>query len=254
VARIAVVYPESLGTYGDAGNALVLAKRLQWRGIRSQLVPVRIGAPVPEYCDVYVLGGGEDVAQTAAAMTLRRSRGFRRGVESGAGVFAVCAGLQILGEHFCGPGGHVASGLGLLDARSDELATRAVGDVVVDTAPTLVGPVTGFENHRSGTRLGPGLVPLGRVRHGVGNGDGGDGVMAGGIIGTYLHGPVLAANPALADLILERVVGPLPDLDVEAVHALRQRRLGAISARRSHNPVAILRRRPPQRGFASAAS
>ena len=30
---IALLYPELLGTYGDGGNAVVLAQRLRWRGI-----------------------------------------------------------------------------------------------------------------------------------------------------------------------------------------------------------------------------
>ena len=31
--KIALVYPELLGTYGDGGNALVLAERARRRGI-----------------------------------------------------------------------------------------------------------------------------------------------------------------------------------------------------------------------------
>ena len=36
----------------------------------------------------------------------------------------------------------------------------------------------------------------------------------GNVVGTYLHGPVLARNPALADLLLARAVGELPPLTV----------------------------------------
>jgi CobQ-like glutamine amidotransferase family enzyme len=32
------------------------------------------------------------------------------------------------------------------------------------------------------------------------------------VLGTYLHGPVLVRNPALADAVLEWIVGPLPAL------------------------------------------
>jgi hypothetical protein len=35
------------------------------------------------------------------------------------------------------------------------------------------------------------------------------------VLGSYLHGPILARNPALADLLLEWVTGaPLPALHV----------------------------------------
>ena len=46
---------------------------------------------------------------------------------------------------------------------------------------------------------------LGRVLHGTGDGDGVEGYLAGGLLGTHLHGPVLAKNPVLADAILARV-------------------------------------------------
>ena len=40
---IALLFPELLGTYGDGGNAVVLQKRLEWRGID------RCGDGVGEY-------------------------------------------------------------------------------------------------------------------------------------------------------------------------------------------------------------
>ncbi|MGH9046325.1 MAG: glutamine amidotransferase, partial [Acidimicrobiales bacterium] len=33
--RIVVVYPDLLGTYGDGGNGLILARRAQRRGIEA---------------------------------------------------------------------------------------------------------------------------------------------------------------------------------------------------------------------------
>ena len=62
--------------------------------------------------------------------------------------------------------------------------------------------LTGFENHAGVTMLGPKAQPLGRLVAGVGNGDGTEGAVSGRVVGTYLHGPVLARNPALADLLL----------------------------------------------------
>jgi CobQ-like glutamine amidotransferase family enzyme len=46
------------------------------------------------------------------------------------------------------------------------------------------------------------------------------------IIGTYLHGPVLARNPALADAVLSRVTGrTLAPLDLPDQDAVRVERL-----------------------------
>ena len=90
-------------------------------------------------------------------------------------------------------------------------------------------PLTGFENHRGGTVLGPDASPLASVVKGAGNrlGDGVDGAVQGSVIATYLHGPCLARNPELADLLLSRVVGALPDLDLPEVDQLRRERLAA---------------------------
>ena len=65
--RIGLVYPELLGTYGDRGNALVLAQRCRWRGIPAEIVEVAAGDPVPATLDCYLLGGGEDDPQHLAA-------------------------------------------------------------------------------------------------------------------------------------------------------------------------------------------
>jgi hypothetical protein len=71
------------------------------------------------------------------------------------------------------------------------------------------------------------------VLRGIGNGDGSgtDGVWAGRVIGTYLHGPVLARNPALADRILTWAVGELAPLDDADQLALRAERLAAAGNR-----------------------
>jgi hypothetical protein len=69
---------------------------------------------------------------------------------------------------------------------------------------------------------------VGEVRLGTGNKDGTvEGAVAGRIWATYLHGPVLARNPRLADLLLSWVVGPLvplEDSEPDALHAERAAR------------------------------
>ena len=92
--------------------------------------------------------------------------------------------------------------------------------------------LTGFENHRGVTRLGPGVRPLANVTIGVGNGDGTEGAYAHRVLGTYLHGPALARNPGLADLLLSWATGPLAPLegaDEEWARLLREERLAAVS-------------------------
>lgn len=233
---IALLYPELLGTYGDGGNAVVLAQRLTWRGIPAEVVDVTAGEPVPTSCHVYLMGGGEDGPQALAVRELRASRALRAAVDGGAAVLAVCAGYQILGRQFVGPDGRPNAGLGMLDCSTDRgPGARRVGELVVEPEPAFGLPaLTGYENHAGITDLGPSAEPLGRVVVGRGNdhGDGTEGAVSGRIVGTYLHGPVLARNPALADLILSWVVGELAPLDDAEVDALREERIGA--ARHRH--------------------
>ena len=65
---------------------------------------------------------------------------------------------------------------------------------------------------------------------GTGNcGDGTEGAIAGKVIGTYPHGPLLARNPALADHVLELALdAELVPLDRPEVDELRRQRLQAV--------------------------
>jgi CobQ-like glutamine amidotransferase family enzyme len=247
--RIAALYPDLLGTYGDGGNATVLAQRLRWRGIPVDVVTVPAGSAPPDSCDLYLVGGGEDGPQSQATRDLAESRALHRAVERGAVVLAVCAGMQILGNRFPDAEGVDQPGLGLLDCETVRVdRPRAVGELLtlpaVVTGPdgheVALGPLTGFENHAGRTVLGPGARPLAPVEVGEGNGDGAEGLVAGRIVGTYLHGPALARNPALADLLLGWVVGrgaltPLDDADMTALREVRLRaaRAGELAPRRS---------------------
>jgi CobQ-like glutamine amidotransferase family enzyme len=235
---IALLFPDLLGTYGDGGNATILAQRLRWRGIGADVVTIRSGDPVPAQADLYVVGGGEDLPQSLAARQLAEGDVLRNAVDRGAVVFAVCAGLQILGTdfHVGGATGGRHKGIGLVDvSTAPGTGPRAVGELVVDPVPESgLPPLTGYENHGGVTTLGAGVSPLGRVRTGVGNGAGGvDGYLAGKVLGTYLHGPALARNPALADLLLGWVVGDLTPLDDTDSERLRAERFKVAAAQAS---------------------
>lgn len=227
---IALVYPDLLGTYGDGGNAAVLAQRLRWRGHDARVLAVPSSQTLPSTCDFYVVGGGEDQPQTTAAELLEAGGQLGRAVENGAVVLAVCAGLQLLGQSFEASDGRQHGGLGLLDCvtyRSER--PRAVGEILVQAAPEWepgLGLVSGFENHQGATDLGSGSQPVGRVVSGVGNNaTGQEGAVSGRVWGTYMHGPVLARNPALADLLLSWVVGPLGPVDDSRPQALHDERV-----------------------------
>jgi lipid II isoglutaminyl synthase (glutamine-hydrolysing) len=225
------VYPELLGTYGDRGNTAVLRGAAQAHGFPAEVVEISMSRPaIPSHGDIYVLGGGEDRGQLLAAELLAsHGRGLRRAADAGRAVLGVCAGYQLLGTHFQDDSSGCVSALGLLDVHSTRFAERAVGEVVAEADPTLGLPVlTGFENHQGRTWIEGSARPLGRVVMGLGNGDGSEGAYQGHVLGTYLHGPALVRNPALADLLLGWVVGrTLRTAMDEWTEGLRRERLGA---------------------------
>lgn len=219
VVSVCLLFPDLLGTYGDRGNATVLARRLEWRGIPSRVVEVHGGDVVPADCDLYVLGGGEDLAQRQALAQLSPG-GLVDAVGRGAVLLAICAGYQLIGVSYEIEEGKTQAGLGLLDAVTVRgRGPRQVGELTVVTGLDGVGTLQGYENHAGLTELRSGEA-LGQRVDADGRELGPEGAVVGNVVGTYLHGPVLARNPELADWLLAKVVGsPLPPLDGEGIAA-----------------------------------
>lgn len=244
---IGLLLPDVLGTYGDDGNALVLRQRARLRGIDAEITRITLADSIPESCDVYCIGGGEDAAQILAADHLRAHDGLARAAASDTPILAICAGFQVLGESFHAAGS-VHEGLGLIDATTSPLEHRAIGEVLADPSEQLTSLMSeaarisgtetlrfsGFENHMGATILGADAQPLCSVTHGIGNtangaGAGVDGAIQGSVLATYMHGPVLARNPHLADLLLARAIGveftELEPLVLDEVSQLRRERI-----------------------------
>ena len=207
------LYHDLLGTYGDQGNAEILIHRAKARNLDVELVEVTPGMAVPRSGDIYLLGGGEDGPQSAALEMLISDGGLNYAAAGGATVLAICAGFQIIGASLPDSHGQITSGLGLVDAHTIyDSSPRSVGELVIQPSRGELPVLTGFENHQGLTRLGSDMPPLGIVLSGVGNGfDRKEGVWHGNVFGSYMHGPVLARNPELADAVLRSAVGPMPE-------------------------------------------
>ena len=200
------LYPEHLNIYADRGNIAVLRARTEWRGIGFEATGCGPGDPLPD-ADLYYVGGGQDRDQLLVADDLvGRAAGLRAAIDGGAWLLAVCGGYQMLGHYYRGHHGDEIRGTGLVDLVTEAGDTRMIGNIAIDCELRPGEPMTvvGFENHAGRTRLGEGVRPLGRVLQGHGNNgrDGGEGVLAGRIVGTYIHGPLLPKNPALADVLI----------------------------------------------------
>ena len=174
----------------------------------------------------------------------------------------MCGAFQNLGHVYETSGGDRLPGPGLLNVETAAPAVgrRMVGGVVVrldpDSPIAAIGrtsaasagfagqenTVVGFENHAGRSRLGLGVSALGRVPLGHGNNgeDATEGLLAlprdEGLLGlrvaTYLHGPLLPANPHLADFLLRAALArhgvvelsALDDREEWAAHAANARR------------------------------
>lgn len=191
--------PELLGTNGDAANARVLAQRARWAGIDADVIDVRSAADVPEHVDAVVIGSGSDSDLVSARDILATMTGeLRVWTTAGVPILAVGTGWELLSWGIELADGTSVEGLGIVAGRATPMPERATDDIVVDSR---YGRLIGFENHAR-NYVGAEASPLGQVRTGTGNGAGTEGLVMGTLIGTHLHGPVLARNPGLADHLL----------------------------------------------------
>ncbi|SMH37913.1 hypothetical protein SAMN06295885_1425 [Rathayibacter oskolensis] len=198
--RIGVLAPEALDSNGDAANARVLVARARWAGLDAEAVQLRSAGDFAVRPDVLVAGTGADQDLPAVLDLLQEVGDELRGwVGDGVEIVAVGAGWELLTESFETPSG-VVQGLGVFPGRA-VTGERTTGDLVVQSTD---GVLVGFENHVRRIDGFDTTSALGRVLHGVGDGHGVEGYRSGSLLGTHLHGPVLAKNPALADAILRR--------------------------------------------------
>jgi CobQ-like glutamine amidotransferase family enzyme len=194
-----------MNIYGDTGNVVVLRRRLQWRGRPVRVVPVSVGDPLPHDADILLGGGGQDAAQgEIGADFASRGAQLRAMADDGVVMLTICGSYQMLGHEFVTHDGHRIEGVGVLDVVTHGQRDRLIGNNYVDTPDA--GRLIGYENHSGLTTLGAGVRPLGRSPHGRGNNgrDETEGAVRDNVIGTYLHGPVLAKSPQFADDLLRR--------------------------------------------------
>jgi len=240
VLRVCALYPDLMNIYADRGNLLFLERRCAWRGIGFELHGAGLGDRVdPDAHDLFYLGGGQDRDQALCAQDLATVKrdALHAAADRGAVVFGVCGGYQLLG-HGYELGGEELPGVGLVDLRTVRAeGPRLIGNVAVevDLGDGRPRVLAGFENHGGRTHLGVGERALGRVLRGHGNNgaDGAEGVRRGGVIGTYLHGPLLPKNAWFADWLTAAALGlepgALPLLDdalEDAAHAGARRAAG----------------------------
>ena len=202
------LYPDVLNLYGDRGNVLCMQRRLEWRGMQANIVPVPIGVKLAaKDCDLLFIGGGQDFEQEILMHDLKgeKTAELKAAIEDGVPVLAICGGYQMLGQYYKTWDGKQCDFIGAIDYYTVGSKERMIGNFLFECLPESGGStVVGFENHSGKTYLGSGVSPLGKVLVGGGNNgeDGYEGVRYQNVFGTYSHGPVLPKNPAFCDHLL----------------------------------------------------
>ncbi len=216
---IAHLYPRDMNIYGDMGNIITLVRRLEWRGYEVEVRAVDVGEAFDfTKVDIVFGGGGQDSGQLiVGADLIGRASALHDAAANGTPMLMICGLYQLFGRGFTTIEGQEIPGLGIFHARTVGSQVRMIGNITLDTA---YGELVGFENHSGQTLLEADQAPLGKVIRGYGNDErsGYEGAVTGSVIGTYLHGPVLPKNPALADHLIgaalnRRGVSELAPLD-----------------------------------------
>lgn len=231
---IAHLYPREMNIYGDLGNVIALRRRLEWRGYDVDVRPVDVGVPFDfSAADIVFGGGGQDSGQLVIGEDLlARGEELRTLAAAGVAMLVICGTYQLFGHGFTTMDGREIPGIDVFRARTVGSRTRMIGNIVVDSP---FGRLVGFENHSGQTTLDPGQEPLGSVTNGYGNTPDGrfEGARAANAIGTYMHGPVLPKNPALADhLIRAALTRRYGDVELAPLEDVREARAADVAALR----------------------
>ncbi len=201
--RILQLYPREMNIYGDWGNTLTLQRRLQWRGVKVELVEHQPCSVFPSDIDIVVGGGGQDSGQEKIQDDLLKiGEHLHKLADDNVPMLMICGLYQLFGRFFKTAEGHTIPGIGIFRAETHGGPERLIGNIV--THSDTFGDIIGYENHSGLTYLDHDQAALGTVVKGAGNNgeDESEGAIYNNVIGTYLHGSLLPKNPALADHLI----------------------------------------------------
>ncbi len=201
------LYPRDMNIYGDTGNTLTLQRRLAWYGYEPIVHSYNPGDAFPEDVDIVIGGGGQDSGQDTIQIDLQHS-GTRLHdlANSDTPMLMICGLYQLFGHFFETRDGTRIKGIGILDIETYGKNERLIGNIITESSE--FGDIIGYENHSGQTFLGSKATPLATVRLGAGNNvaDGHEGARYRHVIGSYLHGPLLPKNPAIADYLIRHAI------------------------------------------------
>ncbi|MCL2653534.1 MAG: hypothetical protein FWD63_07095 [Propionibacteriaceae bacterium] len=210
------LYPEICCLYGDKGNIVYLKHCLpEATFAETSLTSEPVFAR--QSIDLLYLCSMSEGAQEIAIQQLTPYRNeLAKLIEDGKTTILLTGNaLEILGQYIQRPDGSKIEGLGLLDFHSVRQTPNRFNSLVL--ADFQGTKIVGYTSRFSHTYTDATDNYLFKVEKGVGfNPDTNlEGLHQGKLFATYLHGPLLIANPAFAKALLAEMGVTLPRLPFE---------------------------------------
>jgi CobQ-like glutamine amidotransferase family enzyme len=180
--KILQLFPGHLDLNGDGGNVQVLLKRAVWGGLAAEFMALHPGENPNERPDVVVIGHGSSAAWKQIYGEFAR-------------LVPVLADWMNQGTQVIA----VSTGFAALHGLASDLPKS-----VSKTERRSIFVVEEFDGQEVFGYLNSDLDLPNIIRHG-------------NLIGTMLHGPVLAKNTWLADQIIDKVRGNNPRTNVNSI-------------------------------------
>lgn len=194
------LFKEQLNAYGDGGNVDVLKARLKERKIAVEIIEYAINENIDfEELDLIYIGGGRNREKRLVVDCLRGwAEELKDYIESGKPLFITGSSLSMLGKASINKDEEVP-GLGILDLVTIKLEDELEGQVVINSL--IDGKeiaLIGYQNiEEAYIHEYDSLATIDDFK---------EGLQYKGVIATSLHGPVLAKNGELADILIRLAI------------------------------------------------
>lgn len=203
------LYRNLINIYDDNGNLLMLKCIAEEMGVSCHTEIVSIYKPFDaDKYDLILFDGGQGFEQLIISEDIQKKKdSLINYIENDSAMLAVCGDYQLL-DHCCmGANGEKIQEISALDCYTlSQENDRFIGDIVT-YSEKFNEIYYGFEDHNSWTLLGEGERPSGKMVRGQGNNgeDQSESVVYRSVLGSYLHGLILARNENLAARLIRLV-------------------------------------------------
>ena len=187
------LFKDQLNSYGDGGNVDVLRTRLKERNIGVKVREYAINENIDfDELDIIYIGGGRSRETRLVVDCLRDwTEELKTYIESGKVLLVTGKSLSIFGKAYINPQEEIP-GLGILNMVTEKLEDDLEGQVIIEsTIDNRNLKLIGYQSIDQGYNHDYPVLAEG------------EGLIYKHMLGTSLHGPVLAKNGELADILIK---------------------------------------------------